>query len=292
MADNISVDNGDLTDFTVSTDQGAGGHVQRVKLAYSADGSETHVTADSGGLLVNLGANNDVVASGTVTVGGTPTVTVGGTPSVSIVGGTAVMSGSLAAGSELIGYVGISSDGTAIADMLSLTNGTAVAVGLYDSDGDQLTFASPARIAASGGTVQTSAYAAGDNMSATIHSFAAAAATSAGSGWITKFMLLDKDGEGANWQYYFLNASLTPNAAGTAFSLSDADAEKIEGVVDTTNGEWFAYGGGSVCQVILAPPIPYKLASGTTLYGVARALGTPTYTAGTDLVAYVHVLRD
>lgn len=66
MADNVTVDNGGLTDYTVSSDEGAGGHVQRVKLAYSADGSETHVPADADGLLVNLGANNDVTVTDVV----------------------------------------------------------------------------------------------------------------------------------------------------------------------------------------------------------------------------------
>lgn len=68
MADQVTVDNGSGTDYTVSTDDaGASGHVQRVKLAYSADGVATHVTADADGVLVNLGANNDVTVTGTVT---------------------------------------------------------------------------------------------------------------------------------------------------------------------------------------------------------------------------------
>lgn len=64
MADQVTVDNGALTDYTVSTDDaGADGHVQRVKLTYSADGSATHVDAGADGLLVNLGTNNDVVVT-------------------------------------------------------------------------------------------------------------------------------------------------------------------------------------------------------------------------------------
>jgi hypothetical protein len=68
VADGVEVTAGSGT--TVSTDDaGASGHVQRVKLAYSADGSATHVQADADGVLVNLGANNDVTVTGTVTVG-------------------------------------------------------------------------------------------------------------------------------------------------------------------------------------------------------------------------------
>jgi hypothetical protein len=66
MADNVVVKAGTAgSDITVSTDDaGASGHVQRVKLCLSADGSASHVTADAGGLLVNLGANNDVTVTG------------------------------------------------------------------------------------------------------------------------------------------------------------------------------------------------------------------------------------
>ena len=104
MGDNVTVDNGGLSDFVVSSDEATSGQVQRFKLAYSADGSDTHVTADSGGLLVNLGANNDVtLTSGTVTIGG-GTANIGGTASVTIVGGTAT----IGAGTSRIGYVGIS----------------------------------------------------------------------------------------------------------------------------------------------------------------------------------------
>jgi hypothetical protein len=56
----------------VSADQDSGDNslVQRVKLSYSADGVSTHVQADADGLLVNLGANNDVTVTNTVTVQG------------------------------------------------------------------------------------------------------------------------------------------------------------------------------------------------------------------------------
>jgi hypothetical protein len=67
MADNVTVDNGALADYQVSTDEAASGHVSRVKLAYSANGSDTHVQADADGVLVNLGANNDVTVTGAVT---------------------------------------------------------------------------------------------------------------------------------------------------------------------------------------------------------------------------------
>lgn len=66
MADGVTITSGANStppDGTVisTDDAGASGQVQRFKLAMSADGSATHVPADADGLLVNLGANNDVV---------------------------------------------------------------------------------------------------------------------------------------------------------------------------------------------------------------------------------------
>lgn len=63
MADNVQFQSTTLAtpaDGTVvSTDEATSGHVQRVKLAYSADGSDTHISADANGLRVNAGAHLD-----------------------------------------------------------------------------------------------------------------------------------------------------------------------------------------------------------------------------------------
>ena len=65
MADNVSFQSTTLAtppDGTVvSTDEAASGHIQRVKLAYSANGSDTQVQADAAGLLVNLDVHKDTV---------------------------------------------------------------------------------------------------------------------------------------------------------------------------------------------------------------------------------------
>jgi hypothetical protein len=75
MADNVTIDPGDTPSIAISTDDaGAGGHVQRVKLALSADGSAAHATVDADGVLVNLGANNDVTVSGVSTAANQTTI--------------------------------------------------------------------------------------------------------------------------------------------------------------------------------------------------------------------------
>ena len=69
MADNVTFT---TPSFAAATDEVTGTleHVQLMKLAISTDGSRTLIPADgTDGLLVNLGSNNDVTVTGTVTVG-------------------------------------------------------------------------------------------------------------------------------------------------------------------------------------------------------------------------------
>lgn len=66
MADNVQFQSNQLatpaSGTQVSTDEAASGHIQRVKLTYSADGVDTHVTADADGLMVNTGAHKDALS--------------------------------------------------------------------------------------------------------------------------------------------------------------------------------------------------------------------------------------
>lgn len=73
MADGVTTQSSTLATIPASTviatdDAGAAGHVQIVKLGVSADATATPIPATADGLLVNLGTNNDVSVSGTVTV--------------------------------------------------------------------------------------------------------------------------------------------------------------------------------------------------------------------------------
>lgn len=55
MADNVTILDADEAEVAIATDDaGAGGQVQLVKLAYSADGSATPITADGDGLEVKV----------------------------------------------------------------------------------------------------------------------------------------------------------------------------------------------------------------------------------------------
>jgi hypothetical protein len=71
MADNVQFQSNQLatpaSGTQVSTDEAASGHIQRVKLTYSANGSDTHAQVDADGLLVNLGAHEDAVGTAMAT---------------------------------------------------------------------------------------------------------------------------------------------------------------------------------------------------------------------------------
>lgn len=116
MADDVTL-NSMSGGPVVATDDSGTGHVQIVKLAYSADGSRTHVDADTDGLKVKVsnatvtvalgsalpaGSNviGGVTQSGTWNVGitGTPTVTVGNASiPVTDNGGSLTVDGTVAA---------------------------------------------------------------------------------------------------------------------------------------------------------------------------------------------------
>ena len=67
MADNVAITAGSGTGIATDEVTGTLEHVQLMKLAYSADGVRTLVPVDADGVLVNLGANNDVTVTGSVT---------------------------------------------------------------------------------------------------------------------------------------------------------------------------------------------------------------------------------
>ena len=84
MADDVSVVAGLYTADVATDDVGSGKQAQIVKLAISTDGSRTLIPADgTNGMLVNLGANNDVIIDD-----GGSSITVDGTVTANLAAGT------------------------------------------------------------------------------------------------------------------------------------------------------------------------------------------------------------
>jgi hypothetical protein len=85
----VEVNSGTGIDVAVD-DCGAEGNAQVMKLAVATDGSATLIPADSDGLLVNLGANNDVTVAGVATAAkqdSQTTLLAGGLPAALAAGG-------------------------------------------------------------------------------------------------------------------------------------------------------------------------------------------------------------
>ncbi|MDD2765909.1 MAG: hypothetical protein PHE83_18250 [Opitutaceae bacterium] len=163
MADGVDVDNGALTDYKVSSDDaGVGGHVQRVKLAYAADGSEVHVPADADGLLVNLGTNNDVTVTGTVDLGATDNAVLD-----AIAASLALIDNAIAAGNELqVDVVAALPAGTNAIGKLAANSGVDIGdvdvTSLPGAAHDAAIAGNPVRVAGRALTADYTAVAAGD----------------------------------------------------------------------------------------------------------------------------------
>jgi hypothetical protein len=103
MADDVTL-NTMSGGSVVATDDSGTGHVQIVKLAYSADGSRTHVDADTDGLKVNVSNATVAVALGSALPAGSNViggVTQSGTWNI----GSITTLPALAAGANTIGAV-------------------------------------------------------------------------------------------------------------------------------------------------------------------------------------------
>ena len=57
-------------------------------------------------------------------------------------------------------------------------------------------------------------------------------------------------------------------------------------------GGMYNMGGGSMAEVDVSPPRPFKLASGTTLYAVVKLIDAFTFGAVNDVIIRVHILRN
>ena len=160
-------------------------------------------------------------------------------------------------------------------------------------DGLPLTFSTDVTLEAIP-SIDAGSYSAGDNLDGAIISWANAA-REAGSGYIDHVQIIDKSGTGGtgkNMMIAFCRSSITPNAQNAAFSLTDPQMEEVVTRVTTVDADWYNMGGGSMAEVDVSPPRPFKLASGTTLYAVVKLIDAFTFGAVNDVIIRVHILRN
>ena len=314
--DDVTVDNGGLSDLNIATDTDASGKdIQLMKMTMSANQSRTHIPADADGLLVNLGAQNKVSVDGTATTraplqAGTAAfgklaansgVDIGDTDVISVVPGTGGTNLGKArgdaAGATDVGVAGMSVRKDTAADMagadgdyaptqMDATGRMRVAAFLPDASGNDLNFATPASLT-DAVTIGTGAMAQYDSLHTSAQTITSAVLSSGGSLNIMGAILRDKGAkltETIRCWFFDANPTSSTFTAEAQLVIHDDDADKVIGWLDFTD-----WGNGSASS--FAKPVPadlpaaLKVASGTTLYYCLQLTSatTPTWAGSTDL---------
>jgi hypothetical protein len=285
MADNVTVDNGSLTDYTAATD----------KVTYSGDANVDVQLVRIVQVTGSEGSKTVVDLPGDATNGVDVDVT-------RIVPGTGATNlGKAEDDAHTTGDVGVA--------MLAVR--TASATDRVSADGDygnlqldsigRLRTAtlfkkrSPVTPSISSGA----AYASGDVVGAAL-TFANAAAYNGGSGRVVGAILTDRSTQAAPLELWLFQVSPTlVNADNGVFDITDANLEtaNLIGVVQFLN--YFSTSSGRAAQGTVAgtplsgAPLSYVCgASDTNIYGAFCVRGTPTYGSTADLVVSLWLEQD
>ena len=243
MADGVSFQTSTLATPASGTeiatdDAGGDGHVQIIKLAISTDGSATVIPATTAdGLLVNLGANNDV----TFAAGAEVKIT-DGTDDLAI---------------NTAGSAAVDPRPTVTRIQVSQTT-TATAYEAKDAIGGLMTFANAAR-------------------------------TSGGSIHVESVTIVDEDQQLAAVDLVLFRASITAPTDEAAFDPTDAELLDCIGVVKFTSSDYSDFNDNAVAHKDVALSATL---SGTSLYGVLVARGTPTYASTSSVHVTVTLVQD
>jgi len=292
MADNVQFQSTQLAtpaDGTqISTDEAASGHIQRVKLAYSADGVDTHVGADADGLLVNLGANNDVTVTGTVTANaGT------GPFPVSDNGGSLTVDGTVAATqsgtwnlNNIGGTISLPTGAATEASLATANSNLLVIAGSIDN-GVQDVGLRQTRISVQPTVSTTPAYTAKDAVGGKL-TFTNAARTPGGTITIPTAIVVDLSQQQPALDLVLFDRDFTASTDNAAFDPTDADLANVVGVIPMTR--WFDFNDNSVC-VRTGLNLAAKLNT-TDLFGQLVTRSTPTFVGTSDIRVILEIVQD
>lgn len=313
MADNVQFQSTQLatpaSGTQVSTDEAASGHIQRVKLAYSADGVDTHVTADASGLLVNTGAHLDAIHDAMALTdqaiavkaaifghnsGGAGSyepvkVTPSGalTVEVSDGGGSITVDGTVAATQSGTWTFGLPA-GASTEFSLALLGSNFAAVKSGSNILTQSTISlNQTRITVQPTVSTTPAYTAKDSVGGKL-TFTNAARTSGGSITIQTAVIIDRSQQMPVLELVLFDRDFTASNDNAAFDPTDADLAYCVGVIRISD---YADFNDNAVAVRAGIGLTAKL-EGTDLYGQLVTRSAPTFVATTDIVVALTVIRD
>jgi len=315
MADNVTFQSAQLatpaSGTQVSTDEAASGHIQRVKLAYSADGVDTHVQADANGLLVNTGTHQDEVIHpiATTDVGLTTKSTIFGyttsgggsfepvkvTPSGALTveatitdgSGPVTVDGTVAATQSGTWTFGLPA-GASTEFSLALLGSNFAAVKSGSNILTQSTISlNQTRITVQPVVSTTPAYTAKDAVGGKL-TFANAARTSGGSITIQTAVIIDRSQQMPVLELVLFDRDFTASNDNAAFDPTDAELAYCIGVIRISD---FSDFNDNAVAVRAGIGLTAKL-EGTDLYGQLVTRSAPTFVATTDIVVALTIVRD
>jgi hypothetical protein len=315
MADNVQFQSAQLatpaSGTTVSTDEAASGHIQRVKLAYSADGVDTHVQADSAGLLVNLDVHKDTVGDVmsatdqaiavksaifgyTTAMGGsfepvkvTPSGALNVEATITDGSGPVTVDGTVAATQSGTWTFGLPA-GASTEFSLALLGSNFAAVKSGSNILTQSTISlNQTRITVQPVVSTTPAYTAKDAVGGKL-TFTNAARTSGGSITIQTAVVVDRSQQMPVLELVLFDRDFTASNDNAAFDPTDADLAYCVGVIKISDYSDFSDNAVAVRTGI---GLTAKL-EGTDLYGQLVTRSAPTFVATTDIVVALTIVRD
>ena len=257
MADNVTVDNGALTDYDVATDEdGSLKHHQYMKIEFGADGVFTKVDA-SNPLPVAAGAAAEDAA----------------------LSGNPVRQGVRA-------HSGVPTAMSADNDVVSPW---------ADRSGAQVVIPHPRQVLITvTPTISAAIYAAGDVMGAA-NTITSAAVATGRPGQIVGATLVDNGKQSAALECWIFAVSPTlVNADNGVFDITDANLVTAlpVGVIDFSAANYKSASANAVCNGTVnggSPVLSFVTSGSANLFCAFMTTGTPTYASTSDLVLYLTV---
>jgi len=234
----------------------------------------TSVEASNGTQTVNATAGNDIFilpgaayaqirARASAWTSGTAYITFMASSGVA----TSILTGAIPAGSNAIGTIALTAGEAHVGEVSGNTDVIDVTLSL-----------------------NTNIYASGDVLAAT-QEVASAMRVAAGKALLHSIVLNDKDDQGVELDLVFLQTNVSIGTENSAASVSDADADKILGLVNVASSDWEDLGG---CRIATKTSVGLVLEAGagsTSIYIAAITRGTPTHTAS-GITLKLGLLRD
>jgi hypothetical protein len=262
VADDVTVDNGGLTDYVVATDDiGSGRQAQLMKLLYSADGSATALLVDANGMAHQGSVAEDAALAGNP-------VRQGGRASTAV-------------------PTAMSADGDLVTIWLDRSGAQMVVPRL-----DQLLITVTP-------TIDTAVYAAGDRLGS-VMTLTSAAIGNGRTGTLAGALFTDDANSVLDIDVaFFQNTPTLVNADNGVYDITDANLATAVplGWVNFSTANSYSQGSSNRTCIgtWLGGPcaMPYKCASGdSAIYGIAVARGAYDAAATDDLIFHFTVVRD